>query len=131
MDASEDFLGDRLQGEFKFLDKTINRIGPEHAIRAFIELAAYLRLLDDSLNRQLSGVFARQKFGRIAKKDGSEEPLFLRDLTNKIVHAKEWKWDTSAPNEPKLICLSNDPDRWLAAEVDINAFAVFCGGLGH
>ena len=131
--ALQDMLDNRFVGEWKYLRKTVDGIGPENAIRAFIELAAYLRLLDDS--EHLSGYLATEgtekSFGRVRKNDGKEETLYLRDLTNKIVHAKDWKWDVSDRDRPKLICVSNDPDRWLAAEIEIQAFAAFCGQLMH
>jgi hypothetical protein len=127
-----DVLNSRFTGEQKYLRKTVDGIAPENAIRAFIELASYLRLLDNKEN--MSGYLEQvqaHKLGRVMKQAHSEEPLYLRDLTNKIMHAQEWKWDVSAPNEPKLICVSNDPKRWLAAEIDIQAFTAFCGQLMH
>jgi hypothetical protein len=39
------------------------------------------------------------------------EPLFLRDPTNKIMDAKELKWDCSMPERPKLHSASNHPTR--------------------
>jgi hypothetical protein len=126
-----DLLANRFQGEWKYLRKTINEIAPERATRALIELAACLRLLDDKEDLSVRQKLAQGQFGRVFKKDRSEEPLYLRDLTNKIVHAKEWKWDTSIPNEPKLVCVSNNPDRWFAAEIEIEALAAFCGLLMH
>jgi hypothetical protein len=124
-------LDEKFEGEFKYLRKTINGIAPENAVRAFIELAGYLRLFDDK--HDLSGYLAQKRassLGRVLKEDEQEEPLFLR-LTNKIMHAKGWKWDTSSPNEPKLICISNEPKRWIAAEIDIIALAAFCAQLMH
>jgi len=128
-------LTTKFKGEWKYLDKTINSIAPQKAIQAFIEISGYLRLLDDA--EDISGFLARApgakgvSFGRVLKKDGSEEPLYLRDLTNKIAHAKDWKWDVTEPDSPKLICESNNPDRWVDAEIDIEAFAAFCGQLMH
>lgn len=126
-------IDNRFKGDWKYLRKTVDGIAPENAIRAFIELAAYLRLLDDKddLSGYLSQTGAARGFGRVVKKDGTEETLHLRDLTNKIVHAKEWKWDVSTADQPKLICVSNDPERWAIAEIDIEAFAAFCGQLMH
>ena len=123
-------LNQEFKGEWRYLRKTIDEIGPERATQAFIELAAYMRLLDDQ--EDLSGYLRQNhggQLGRVLKKDRSEEPLYLRDLTNKIIHAKEWKWDVSTPNDPKLICVSNDPDRWVAAEIEIRTLAAFCGML--
>jgi hypothetical protein len=127
-----DVLDKKFKGEWKYLRKTIDGIAPERAVRAFVELASYLRLLDDKEN--LSESLASRphsELGRVVKQDGSEEPLYLRDLTNKIIHAKEWKWDVSIPDKPKLVCVSNDPKRWVAAEIEIEAVAAFCGELMH
>ncbi len=102
-------LDNKFKGEWKYLRKTVDGIAPESAIRAFIELAAYLRLLDDKddISGYLEQVDAGRGFGRVLKKDRTEETLYLRDLTNKIVHAKEGKWDVSTADRPKLICVSN------------------------
>lgn len=123
----DNMLDTKFKGEWKYLRKTIFDIGPENAVRAFIELAGYLRLLDDKddLSGYLKQTGSARGFGRVLKKDGSEEPLFLRDLTNKIIHAKEWKWDVSTTDRPKAICISNNPDRWVSAEIDIQTFAAF------
>lgn len=131
-------LDNRFKGEWKYLRKTIEDVGSENSIRAFIELASYLRLLDDQ--KDLSGFLARVNyspgaeqlvFGRVIKQDQPDEPLYLRDLTNKIIHAKNWKWDISNADNPKLICISKEPERWQTAEIDIEAVAGFCGGLMH
>ena len=116
--------------------KTIYDIGSENAVRSCIELATYLRLLDDE--EKLS-VFLRSTdyargigdFGCVKKQDGTTEPLYLRDMTNKIIHAKDWRWDVSIPDRPQLICISDEPERWATAEVRIEALAALCGSLIH
>src|SRR5262249_18287071 len=122
-------------GEWKYLRKTVHEYGSENAVRACVELAAFLRLLDDA--EDISGYLKQNPsdnrgigtFGRLFKPDGIEEPLFLRDMTNKIVHAKDWQWDLNLPEWPKLICMSDDPARWTKAEIEIQALAAFCGSL--
>jgi hypothetical protein len=120
-------------GEWKFLRKTVYEIGSENAIRASIELAAFLRLLDDAEN--ITGFLKLNPdrnrgvtdFGRVFKQDGSEAPLYFRQMTNKIVHAKDWQWDLHLPEWPKLICVSDEPKRWTKAEIEIQSLAALVG----
>jgi hypothetical protein len=120
----------KFEGEFKFLWKTVDDVATERATRAFVELATLLRLLHD---RQKISDYLRQtsghNFGRVIKDDPPDEPLYLRDLTNKIVHAADYMWDFE--NIPKFVCISGDPKRWTAAEIDIERLAAFCGQLMH
>jgi len=44
------------------------------------------------------------------------------------VHASGYDWDTSNRDEPKLICLSNEP-KWDRAEVNLVALAAIVGDL--
>src|SRR5690349_5383677 len=119
------------QGEWKFLRKTIDELAPARATRAFVELASLLRLLDD--REKISG-YLRQTgghdFGRVIKDGAPDERLYLRDLTNKVVHAADYRWSFEG-TAPKLICISSDPDRWKAAEINLAALAAFCGQLMH
>jgi hypothetical protein len=54
----------------------------------------------------------------------------LRELTNKIIHAKDLSWDLSNEHAPKLICTASDDQKdkfkWIRAEVDIVNLAFFC-----
>jgi hypothetical protein len=129
----ESWLKKYFHGDFKFLYKTVNEIGSFNALSAFVELAAFLRLLDDAdkLSSQNAGEIGITDFGRIVKKDGTVDRLNLRDMTNKIIHAKTWRWDVKNLEGPKLICVPNDPEGWAAAEVDISSLAAFCGTLAH
>lgn len=128
----ESMLDSRFSGEWKYLNKTVYVIGREKATQACIELAAFLRLLDGA--EELSNwerARGGQLFGCVIKQDGTSEPLYLRDMTNKIVHAKDWEWHVSIPDKPLLICKSDEPARWLKAEVEIEALAAFCARLMH
>jgi hypothetical protein len=89
-----------------------------------------LRLLDDKegladYSKQTGG----NDLGTVVQSDGSRTLLFVRDLTN--VHAADLHWDFSAQENPKLICVSNQPTRWKFAEVEIVKLAALCGGLMH
>jgi hypothetical protein len=116
-------------GKWKFLRKTVYEIGSENAIRACIELAAFLRLLDDAEN--ISGFLKLNPdrnrgvtdLGRVFRQDGSEAPLYFRQMTNKIVHTK----DLHLPEWPKLICVSDEPKRWTKAEIEIQSLAALVG----
>ena len=117
-------------GEWKYLDRALFTLSEQRAEKACLELAIFIRLLDDDENiaaflRQMGG----HSFGRVVKKDQPDEPLYLRDLTNKIIHADRFEWDFSIPGEPKVVCISRQLERWLKAEVEIVALAAFCGRL--
>jgi hypothetical protein len=138
----QQMLDSRFRGEWKYLRKTINEVSGERATRACIELANILRILDDrekiSQYLEQTGKISRDfeqtesfNFGRVLKDRGLEEPLYLRDFTNKIIHAADWRWDFTAASDPKLVCLSHQPERWKAAEIQIEKLAGFCGQLMH
>jgi hypothetical protein len=120
----------KFRGEWKYLDRALFTVSEQRAERACFELATFIRLLDDDENiadylRQTGS----QSFGRVMKKEQPDEPLYLRDLTNKIIHAHHLEWDFSTPDEPKVVCISRQPDRWLKAELEVVALAGFCGRL--
>jgi hypothetical protein len=120
----------KFRGEWKYLDRALFTVSEQRAEKACLELATFIRLLDDDENiaeylRQTGG----HSFGRVLKKDQPDEPLYLRDLTNKIIHAHHLEWDLSTPDDPKLICISRQPERWLRAEIEVVALAAFCGQL--
>lgn len=117
-------------GEWKYLDRALFTVSEQRAERACLELATFIRMLDD--NEDVSG-YLRQtgghSFGRVVKTGQPDEPLYLRDLTNKVIHAHHLEWDFSAPDDPKLVCISRQPERWLKAEAQVVALAAFCGQL--
>lgn len=120
----------KFRGEWKYLDRALFTVSEQRAEKACLELATFIRLLDDDENiaeylRQTGG----NSFGRVIKKDQPDEALYLRDLTNKIIHAHHLEWDFSTPEDPKLACISRQPERWLKAEVQVVALAAFCGQL--
>jgi hypothetical protein len=120
------------KGEWKCLRKTVEKIPEEAAERACIELATMLRLLDD--REGLADYLKKtggEDLGTVVQADGTRTPLYVRDLTNKVVHAADLRWDFSAPENPKLICVSNQPARWTFAEVEIVKLAALCGELMH
>ena len=102
----------------------------QRAGRAALELALFMRLLDD--RDDISGYMAQVSdwtFGRLIVKDKPTKTLRMRDVANKIIHASELEWDLSQDNNPILVCISQKQEKWLRAEVEIVALAAFCGGL--
>jgi hypothetical protein len=64
-------------------------------------------------------------------KDGSARDLGLRDVPNKIIHASAVSWNLRSPDEPVLVCVGEDAEKWERAEVDIISLASYCGELMH
>ena len=117
-------------GEWKYLHKALFSMSEQRAGKAALELALFLRLLDD--RDDISGYMAQVSdwtFGRLLAKDKPAKTLRLRDVANKIIHAAELEWDLSKENNPMLICISQKKEKWLRAEVEVVALAVFCGVL--
>jgi hypothetical protein len=124
------WLNTKFIGEWKYLTMACYELPETRANRALLELATQLRLLDNE--QQLSAYLKEvnsSPFGKVFKQEGVEEDLFLRDLTNKIVHALRIEWDASDPEDAKIICHADDQERWLRAEISLPRLAAFCGGL--
>ncbi len=125
------FVDARSKGEWKYLNKTIER-AESRADRALLEMATQLRVLDDTGN--LNSYFKQTEgppMGVVIQEDGSETDLHFRDLTNKIMHAEKFEWQLSDSDNPTIICRSNDPTRWRSAEIDLTALMALIGGLMH
>jgi hypothetical protein len=126
------FVDERFAGEWKYLNKTIYERAEIRADRALLEMATQLRVLDDA--EKLSSFFSQvkpQPMGVVVQGDGSKTDLHFRDLTNKIIHAEKFEWELSDPNNPKIICHSNDAKRWKSAEIDLTALMALIGMLIH
>lgn len=126
----EELRNNKFDGNWKYLDKALFSIPEERATKACIELSCFMRLLDDqeSISEFLKKT-KYHKFGRVIKKEQPDEDLYLRDLTNKIMHAAKYEWNFSDSESPKLICISDKPERWVCAEVEVVALAGLCGLL--
>jgi hypothetical protein len=59
----------------------------------------------------------------------TEEDLHFRDMTNKIMHSSAIEWKFSDPDQPIIICHSDNCEHWIRAEIRISALAALCGGL--
>jgi hypothetical protein len=108
-----------------------------NALRACLEIAVLIRLIDDEwgIVNYLKQVNQETLscFGVVHRTDGTEEPLSLRELTNKIIHAERRSWDLSDEQAPKLVCIAADEQQrkhgWVKAEVDIINLSFFCDGV--
>lgn len=125
-----DLITKNFVGEWKSLQETAFVMAEQRAERACLELALFLRYLDDE--EGLSKYFEERtdfQFGRLHLRDGAEEQLKLREVANKIIHATGFEWDISKPIEPVLICHSRETERWARADIDIVSLAAVCGNL--
>ncbi len=119
-------------GEWKFLNKVIHEIPSHEAKKACLEFALYLRSLDDE--QRLTGIWKRikqaPKVGILHLKSGKTEPLSPREMSNKLIHAEEIKWDFSA--EPKINCVAweSENEKWVRAEIDVRAMLALGGMPG-
>jgi hypothetical protein len=119
-------------GEWKYLNKTIYERAEIRADRALLEMATQLRVLDDA--ETLSAHFAQAKhppLGWVIQGDDSKTHLHFRDLTNKIMHAEKFEWQFLDPDNPTVICHSNDRARWISAEINLIAMMAQIGMLMH
>jgi len=126
-------------GEWKYLHRALFEISTERAEKACLELALFLRMIDEEemIAKSNSLRMHGPDFGKLLMEDGSERVLTLRDVSNKIIHSKTREWNLSAkPPSPFLICHTGDdgkrlpPEmRWIRAEIDLEAVAAECGQL--
>ena len=119
----------RLEGEFQQFRETAFVLAAQRAERACLELAIMLRYLDDEGSISSTYGHSDVKFGVLVGSDGTTGPLTLRDVANKMIHARAFSWDTMRPNQPTLICQPRDNERWLKASIDVVALSVVCGSL--
>lgn len=133
----ENLLESHYQGEWKYLTSALLDIPKQRANKACIELALFLRKLDDE--QKISTYLNKTKpfdFGSLIKTNDRSDKLTFRDTCNKIIHASELKWDFPDPKSPTLICI---PDRsiphgreqWERAEINLPNLAGLCGLIMH
>ncbi len=124
-------VGEKFQGEWKYLNKTIYELAKLRTDRALLEMAVQLRALDDEegINEYLKATKS-EPLGTVTQDDGSVTDMHFRDLTNKIMHCASYEWCLSKPGEPTVICHSRDPSRWQKAEINLLALMALIGVLG-
>jgi hypothetical protein len=131
--ALEQLVNTRFSGEWKYLRKGIFDVSESRAEKACLELALFLRMLDDEegISKLLTDTNRDVRFGRLKLKDKQDRDLKLRDVANKIIHASALRWDLALEDKPILICESRDREKWERAEIDVISVAGFCGQLMH
>ena len=120
-------------GEWKYLRKTVYEISQARAEKATLELALFLRMLDDreGISKYLDETKSNIRYGLLIVEGKPEQELKMRDVPNKIIHASRFEWVFSNPKKPTLICHAQQPERWVRAEIDVVAVAALCGQLMH
>ena len=120
----------KFAGDWKYLNKALFEISAERAEKACLELALFLRMLDDEQNiSDYHKQVGSPECGQLILKDGSNRGLTFRDVTNKIIHCLRLEWNFPEDGEPQLICHSRDEEKWALAIIDLVGFAGFCGQL--
>ena len=129
----EKLIDKKYIGEWKYLRKGLFDVAEERAERACLELAILLRALDDE--EKLFDYCSRHpsslNYGKLIFDEKPEQMLGLIDVCNKIIHASKFQWDLSVEDNPKLVCTSLEPKRWVKAEINIISLTTFCGELMH
>ena len=126
----------RFHGEWKYLHRALFEVPEEKATRALIELALYIRLIDDDESRELSNYFGeRVTLGEVIGLDGSREPLYIREVANKIIHAARYEWVFPTGDiDPRVVCFPNEDQaargyKWASATINVPNLGSFCGAL--
>jgi hypothetical protein len=121
----------KFAGGWEYLDIALFEISAVRAEKAFLELALFLRIIDDE--EKISDYYAGTKVvpncGKLFSRDGSEKTLTFRDAANKVIHSSGLEWSVFEDSEPILICHGRQEENWLRAEIDLVGFASVCGGL--
>jgi hypothetical protein len=99
------------------------------ATRACFEFAAVFRALSE-----VATINARPgSYGNLYDLNGQSEPLELRQLTNKIIHAERIEWDFNNPDEPLIVCHASPQQQasfdWTRAEIPVKYLAEACSSL--
>jgi hypothetical protein len=124
-------------------DRVLRELPEQRANRAIIELAVMFRALDDAREITNNDYVVGHPYvvyhptgyvyGKLYGLDEEPEPLPLREVPNKIIHAKSIEWDFNNPREPPIICHAAEADypqfKWTRAEVFVKVFAAVCAAL--
>jgi hypothetical protein len=131
--ALRQLVTDRFEGEWKYLHRALFEIPEDRAARSLIELGLYIRVLDDDEERDISSHWGERSFGEIVQADGSQGPLTLREVGNKIIHAERYEWSITASSDPTVTCFAPADQvarfSWAFAPINLVALGCFCGGL--
>jgi hypothetical protein len=121
----------KFAGSWKYLNKALFEISEERVNKACLELALFLRMVDDEegLSTHFANLNKVPNCGTLIMKDGSRKLLPFREVANKVIHSSRLEWKFSKNDDPVLICHTGDKEKWLRAEVDVVALAAVCGTL--
>jgi hypothetical protein len=127
--AISDVIEKRFKGEWKYLHKSIYENAEIRADRALLEMATQLRVLDDAegLNEYFKQT-KRASLGIVVQADGTTTELHFRDMTNKLMHGSKYEWRLGG-DDPKIVVHSDQPERWRAAEISVQALMALIGLL--
>ena len=130
----ENLLESHYKGEWKYLTASLLNIPEQRANKACIDLALFLRKLDDE--QKISPYLKKTKsldFGILKKPNEGTDKLTIRDACNKIIHASELRWNFSDPKSPIpiLICIPDGREQWVGAEINLLNLAGLCGLIMH
>jgi hypothetical protein len=117
-------------GEWKGLDEILFDIQERQASKALVDLAIYLRFLDNEAG--LSKMWAETggaPFGTLTKPNGETSGLTLRDVANKLIHASIQEWSLADPRLPGIVCTANAGQDWVSAEIDLLAVVALCSKI--
>lgn len=123
------------QGSFKKLNEIVHDRAEKRAIKALIELAFFLRTLDDEKQLSDKEWAKATSVGVLEKKGNTTEDLRVRDVANKIIHAIRFEWLTDDPNSggvdwgPIIVCYPREPDKWIRAHIKLTALSAICGEI--
>ena len=131
----EKLIAQRFHGEWKYLHKALFEIPEDRANRALIELALYLRVIDDDEEFLISKHLGdNHTFGELIRTDGPSVPLLIRDVANKVIHAARYEWlFPEGAGDPRVVCTASEPEaarhKWIHADINVPNLATFCGML--
>lgn len=120
------------KGEWKYLRKVVYDRAEQQATRAVIELALFLRILDDDNGFSKREWKHMPDCGTLVMKNGITKDVTPREVANKIIHAKSYEWKEATKEisfGPLLACYGRDDEKWERAEIQIFALAAICAGL--
>jgi hypothetical protein len=130
----DQFTERHLTGVWKDLRHVMHKANERRAVKACLEMALYLRALDDETHlSKLYHELTAEIFCVASFSDASREKLPLREVANKIIHSMDLKFDFEATPDPILICLPKDDDRrgrkWVRAEINLAKLILLCASL--
>ena len=144
-----EMVSKKFEGEWKYLNKGLFFVSAERAEKALMELALFLRTLDDE--QKITGYLKATKkdisCGRLVMKSGKQEPLPFREAANKIIHSRKLEWRMTVVEDgetvgtadgamlycyPRQYQASSPKNRaWERAEIDLVALTAICGQIIH